>query len=75
MQKRLIIWDFDGVIANTEKLWLKNRMETINKYFAKNWDYETTYKYLAGMSDKTKKMSSIKWASLQMTNSGWRIMI
>ena len=55
MQKRLIIWDFDGVIDNTEKLWLKNRMETINKYFAKNWDYETTYKYLAGMSDKTKK--------------------
>ena len=53
--KKLLIWDFDGVIADTEKLWLKNRMMTINQKFGLNWDYKITYKYLGGMSDKTKR--------------------
>lgn len=55
MNKKLIIWDFDGVIADTEKLWLQNRMELINEKYGVNWDFKTTISFLAGMSDKTKK--------------------
>lgn len=52
---KLIIWDFDGVIADTERLWLLNRQKMINEQLKINWDFETTNKYLGGMSDKTKK--------------------
>lgn len=52
---KLIIWDFDGVIADTEKLWLKNRQKLINERFGLNWDFYTTNKYLGGMSEKTKR--------------------
>lgn len=55
MNKKLIIWDFDGVIADTEKLWLQNRMEMINEKFGLNWDFKTVTDFLAGISDKTKK--------------------
>lgn len=55
MKKKLIIWDFDGVIADTEKLWLQNRMELLNEKFGVNWDFKTTISFLAGMSDKTKR--------------------
>lgn len=52
---KLIIWDFDGVIADSEKIWLKNRCELLNQKFGLNWDFETTNFYLGGMSDKTKQ--------------------
>lgn len=52
---KLIIWDFDGVIADTEKLWLLNRQKLLNKEFALGWDFKTTNKYLGGMSEKTKR--------------------
>ena len=55
MNKKLIIWDFDGVIADTEKLWLQVRLEKLNKEFNLNWDMETTNKYIGGMADKTKR--------------------
>ncbi|MBE6451951.1 MAG: HAD family phosphatase [Alphaproteobacteria bacterium] len=54
MTDNLIIWDFDGVIADTEIIWLKNRMNIINETFNLDWDLETTNKFLGGMSDKTK---------------------
>lgn len=53
---KLIIWDFDGVIADSEKLWLKNRMEILNRDYGLNWDFETVNKHLGGMSDKTKRI-------------------
>ena len=53
--KKLLIWDFDGVIADTEKLWIQNRMLLLNKNFGLNWDMNKTYAVLGGMSDKTKK--------------------
>ncbi len=53
---KLIIWDFDGVIADSEKLWLKNRMEILNKDYGLNWNFETVNKHLGGMSDKTKRI-------------------
>ena len=55
MKKKLVIWDFDGVIADSEKVWLKNRQKSINELFGINWDIQTINKYLGGMSDKTKK--------------------
>ncbi len=55
MNKKLIIWDFDGVIADTEKIWLLNRQICLNQKFNLNWDFQTTNKFIGGMSDKTKK--------------------
>lgn len=55
MKYKLIIWDFDGVIADSEKVWLKNRQKAVNEKFNLNWDFQTTNKYLGGTSDKTKK--------------------
>ncbi len=52
---KLIIWDFDGVIADTEKLWLLNRQKLINEELNLPWSFEQTNKHLGGMSDKTKK--------------------
>ena len=53
--KKLIIWDFDGVIADTEKLWVASRMKLLNSYYNLNWDFDTTNKHIGGRSDKDKK--------------------
>ncbi len=53
--KKLIIWDFDGVIADTEKLWLETRLELLNRDFGLRWNFDTINKYCGGMSDKTKR--------------------
>lgn len=55
MKYKLVIWDFDGVIADSEKVWIKNRQISLNKKFHLNWDFQTTNKYIGGMSDKTKQ--------------------
>lgn len=53
--KKLIIWDFDGVIADTERLWLMSRMELLNHDYNIDWNFETANKYIGGISDKDKK--------------------
>lgn len=53
--KKLIIWDFDGVIANTENLWVSSRLDLLNKYFGLQWNFETAMNYIGGRSDKDKK--------------------
>ena len=55
MKKKLIIWDFDGVIADTEKLWLKNRQALLKESMGVDWDWQTVEHYLKGMSDYTKR--------------------
>lgn len=55
MKKKLLIWDFDGVIADTEKLWLKNRQALLKEYMGIDWDWQTVEKHLKGMSDITKR--------------------
>ena len=55
MRKKLIIWDLDGVIADSEKVWLKNRQKSLNEKFNLNWDFDTVNKHIGGMSDSTKK--------------------
>ena len=53
--KKLIIWDFDGVIADTEKLWVSSRMELLNRDFGLGWNFETANKHIGGRSEKDKK--------------------
>ena len=67
----LIIWDFDGVMTDSEKLWLENRRVMINETFGLNWDFETTNKYLGGMSDKTKRANLDK-LGLFTTDDFWK---
>lgn len=52
--KKLIIWDFDGVIADTEKLWVEVWQNFINKKYNFNWDDKTAHHNFAGVSVKTK---------------------
>lgn len=54
MENKLIIWDFDGVIADSEHLWIRNWQDLLNEKFGLNWDFETAVKYLGGISPKTK---------------------
>ena len=56
MQKKLVIFDLDGVIADSEKIWLKVRQESLNEKFGMNWNFQTVNEYLGGMSDKSKRI-------------------
>lgn len=55
MKKNLVIFDFDGVIADSEKIWIRNRQIGINKTFNLNWSFEDTNKYFAGAGDPMKR--------------------
>ena len=55
MKKKLLIWDFDGVIADTEKLWLRNRQKLLKEYMNVDLDWSTIERLLKGMSDFTKR--------------------
>ena len=55
MSKKLVIFDFDGVIADSEKIWIKNRQNELNKRYNLGWDFETVNKHIGGMSDKSKR--------------------
>ena len=48
---KLIIWDFDGVIADTAKLWLLNRQKLINEELNLPWNFAETNKHLGGMTN------------------------
>lgn len=48
--EKLIIWDFDGVVADTEKLWLEMELDVFNRHLGLNWDFETINHYLAGQA-------------------------
>lgn len=48
--EKLIIWDFDGVIADTEKLWLDVELDVFNRHLGLNWDFDTINRLLAGQA-------------------------
>ena len=50
--KKLVIWDFDGVIADTESLLLQSRIDILSKNFQINWNMDTIMKKIGGMGDK-----------------------
>ena len=51
---KLIIWDYDGVLSDSEKLWIKIWQDLINEKFDLGWDFETADKILGGLAVKTK---------------------
>ena len=44
IKTKLIIWDYDGVLSDSEKLWIKIWQDLINEKFALGWDFETADK-------------------------------
>lgn len=51
---KLIIWDYDGVLADSEKLWIKIWQDALNEKFDLGWDFDTADKFLGGLAVKTK---------------------
>ena len=51
---KLVIWDFDGVISDTEHLWIKNWQIMLKNKFGVEWDFVYANKILGGLSPKTK---------------------
>lgn len=52
--KKLIIWDFDGVIADSEYLWVGNWLHTLRQLKNLELDEQQTEYYIRGRADKTK---------------------
>ena len=52
-QKKLIIWDFDGVIADSEYLWANNWIDGLRRLGLKLNEQQVEY-YILGKADKTK---------------------
>lgn len=53
-QSKLVIWDFDGVISDTEHLWIKNWKTLLKNRLGIDWDFKTASDFLCGISPKTK---------------------
>ncbi len=54
-KEKLLVWDFDGVIADSEILWCKNWQDHLNRIGC-DISFEESVKYLAGvgMTDKVR---------------------
>jgi len=59
--KKLIIWDFDGVIADSEKLWVSVWLETLKKEKNISLSEEEKLNLLVGIADKNKKINLEKY--------------
>ena len=57
---KLIIWDFDGVIADSEKIWLENRKNFFHDRLGVNWDFDEVNRLFGGQADKTKRDTLLK---------------
>lgn len=53
---KLLIWDFDGVIADSEKVWLKNRQLYFKDRLGLDLSFDEINSYFGGTSDSTKKI-------------------
>ncbi len=67
---KLVIWDFDGVIADTEELYLINRQKLLNKFFNLNWSLETTKEYVGGRNNKSAN-ENLKKHGILTNNDYW----
>ncbi|MBR2923048.1 MAG: HAD family phosphatase [Alphaproteobacteria bacterium] len=70
MQK-LVIWDFDGVIADTEKLWVQSRVELLKEYLGIDFTFEKAMSLIGGMSDKDKDIV-LKKLGINVNNNFWK---
>ena len=59
--KKLIIWDFDGVIADSEKLWVSVWLETLKKEKNITLSEDEKLNLLVGIADKNKKENLEKY--------------
>lgn len=59
--KKLIIWDFDGVIADSEKLWVSVWLETLKKEKNIELSEDEKLNLLVGIADKNKKENLEKY--------------
>ena len=69
--KKLIIWDFDGVIADTEKLWIENRLYFLQRDYGVDWDFNKAYEYIGGISEHDKE-KSLKNLNLNVDEAFWQ---
>lgn len=69
-RKKLIIWDFDGVIADTEVIWQKIRLKKLKERFDINWSLFEANRIIGGMSDATK-ISVLQKLGYQTTPEFW----
>ena len=53
--KKLMIWDFDGVIADSEKLWVRAWDEVLSDEKNINLSDKEKQDLLVGVSDKTRR--------------------
>lgn len=53
--KKLIIWDFDGVIADSEKLWIAVWFETLKKEKNLTLSEDEKFNLLVGIADRKKR--------------------
>lgn len=51
---KLIIWDFDGVIADSEYLWVQNWIDCLHLFFNLDLSAEQVEYYICGKANKTK---------------------
>lgn len=58
--KKLVIWDFDGVIADSESVWMMNRQKSINEKFNLHFNFKTFVHHFDSMSDELKKETLLK---------------
>ena len=59
--RKLIIWDFDGVIADSEKLWVSVWLETLKAEKNISLSEEEKFNLLVGIADKNKKQNLEKY--------------
>ena len=57
---KLIIWDFDGVIADSEKVWIENRKNFFHDRLGVDWDFDEVNRLFGGQADKTKRETLAK---------------
>ncbi|MBQ8677340.1 MAG: HAD family phosphatase [Alphaproteobacteria bacterium] len=55
--KKLIIWDYDGTIADSEKLWIPVWVETLKKEKNLYLSEEETFNLMVGIADREKKIN------------------
>ena len=61
--KKLLIWDFDGVIADSEKLWVRAWDEILQSEKQINLSDKEKHNLLVGVSDKTRRERLEKYIS------------
>lgn len=70
--KKLIIWDFDGVIADTERLWIENRLYFLRRDYGVDWNFDKAYQYIGGISERDKERN-LQNMGIDIKDSFWEM--